>query len=717
MINSQSAQDAGYRPDSNEKIHNQGSPVVAPLDRDQKTKNMADVVVTPVYTTIPRPPTYGPRAKSDPNIERLIAHRATQSTLWHIHWRTPAMIGFSFLMGVIFALSQHFLYRWLHHRVMDDEKDKFRVVLAGRALAYLAKVSFGGCVVLVFRQRIWRTFREHALSVLTIDQFFGATEDPSLFVNTEALYSAPILVMIAAVIWIIPLATIIFSPGALTFGDFLEHQSALRQVPTMDFMVEGGTDWRAPVPIGNGSTSKRSLMFYNTTDVQGKTPGWFDYYDQPSADMKRMSLLFAYSNNNYPNVKSRARQDACGGAFNCTYEQSFVGPGYQCEEVTNQPLQELGAPFNTSVLVPVGRNVYHAEVDHGTYLQPQNAVFEDGPGGIPVGEPPADLGVFKSEPVLWIGYAVNSTERLASDDPLTRNWTHKYVPHIVRCTHMETKYTVQWDWTEPLFHTTVQREYLSPVVNTNLTQSRNGNITGDPQPASNYISPRDNVETYKKVASYHAVGSMFREFLRGTVDLRAPLPGPSYALVYSDITKTRLVMPNVHPKENLTQELESFYTDLVMSIFSTPEMLVIANETSTVNRTQIHSSFIYVPLRLWQCYAPVIFVCLLVLGFGAWTIWEDGTTFSVGFSRILVTTRNSTLDHISRGACLGNDPFPMELMHTQLRFGAVGVEYGADGLPTQGPGHCAFGVDSEVVPIQRGAAYAGLRQRAKKSEP
>jgi hypothetical protein len=627
------------------------------------------------------------------------------------------MIVFSFLMGTIFALSQHFLYRWLHHRVMEDEKDKFRVVLAGRALAYLAKVSFGGCVVLVFRQRIWRTFREHALSVFTIDQFFGATEDPSLFLNTEALYTAPILVMIAAVIWIIPLATIIFSPGALTFGDFVEHQSVTQQVPTMDFLNEGKTDWRYPVPIGDGSTSKRSLMYYNTTDVQATTPGWFDYYDQPSAEVKRIALLMAYSNNNYPNVKATGRRDACGGAFNCTYEQSFVGPGYQCEEVTDRPLADLGAPFNTSVLVPVGRNLYHAEVDHGAYLQPQNAVFEDGPGGIPVGEPPADLGVFKSEPYLWIGYAVNSTERLATDDPLTLNWTHRYVPHIVRCTHMETKYTVMWNWTEPLFHTTVQREYLSPVVNTIFPRLEEGSMSKDPQPASNYISPRDNIETYKKVASYHAVGSMFRQFLRGTVDLVAPLPGPSYALVYSDITKTRLVQPNVHPKENLTQELESFYTDLVMSIFSASDMLVITNETRLVHRTQIHSSFIYVPIRLWQCYAPVVFITLLILAFGAWTIWEDGTTFSVGFSRILVTTRNATLDHISRGACLGNDPFPLELMHTQLRFGAVGGASEGDGLGPQGPGHCAFGVDSEVAPIQRGVPYAGLRQRVKRSEP
>lgn len=135
------------------------------------------------------------RTRTDPMTERLIAHRATQSAQWHVHWRVPALIGFSFFMGIVFALFQHFLYRWLHHKPdLEDEDQKFRWVLYGRALAYCAKVAFGGCVVLVFRQRIWRTFRDRSWSVLSIDQFFGATEDPSIFGNWEAISSAPIVV-------------------------------------------------------------------------------------------------------------------------------------------------------------------------------------------------------------------------------------------------------------------------------------------------------------------------------------------------------------------------------------------------------------------------------------------------------------------------------------------------------------------------------------------
>jgi hypothetical protein len=108
-------------------------------------------------------------------------------------------MGFAFFMGLVFALLQHFLYTFLHQRREDDEDKKFRWVLYGRALAYLSKVAFGSCVVLVFRQRMWRAFREQALTVLSIDQIFGATEDPSLFGNWETVSGAPLLCAIAMV--------------------------------------------------------------------------------------------------------------------------------------------------------------------------------------------------------------------------------------------------------------------------------------------------------------------------------------------------------------------------------------------------------------------------------------------------------------------------------------------------------------------------------------
>lgn len=627
------------------------------------------------------------------------------------------MMVLSFVFGVAFALLQHFLYRRLHHLEVKSEDKKFRWVLYGRVLAYLAKISFGGCVILVFRQRIWRVFRNRALSVSTIDHFFGATEDLALFSDWEAVSKAPLVVAIAVVIWLIPIATIIFSPGALTFGTYVDHTTIDLKVPIIDFATETKKDWRNPWKV-NG-TIRKSVMYYNTTDREGKAPGFFDYYDQPSADLKQIAILLAYSNVDYPNLKQDARQQVCGGSYNCTYEQSFVGPGYQCEEVARGiddlgRLGELGAPFNTSFLAPKGRHVYYADVDSGAYARPQNVTFKEDSGGAPEGEPPADFGVFKSEPVLWIGFSVNSTERLPKEDPLAVNWTHRYDPHILRCVHMETMYTVKWNFTEPYFNAKVNKTYLTPIVDTKFDIGDDGKIdySKDPKPAENYVRPQD-PERYKKVAAYYAFGATFRDFLRGYMEIKAPNPGPSYVVDHSDFKKTRLVQKNSEPKQDLGQQIESFYDDMLLSLLAAPQMLAVNSSETSVNRTRLASAFEYMPEKLWQCYAAVIIVTFLILIFGLITIWEDGATFSVGFSRLLVTTRNTTLDDISRGACLGNDPFPKELMYTRLKFGVLtgaGGEYtGDDG--SHGFEHCAFGVPSEIKPIVKGVPYAGLRKR------
>ena len=658
------------------------------------------------------------RTRTDPMTERLIAYRATQSAQWKVHWRTPALMVFAFLAGIALALAQHFWYRFLHHRAVEDENTKVRWVLYGRALAYLSKVAFGGCVVLVFRQRIWRTFRERALTVLSIDQLFGATDDPSLFVNWDTVSNAPIAVAIAMVFWLIPLATIIFSPGALTFGDYPEKTTVTGMVPTLNFTTESFKDWRSPIPYEGGG-NKISVMYYNSTDKLAETVGWIDYYDQPSAELKRIALLFGYNNiMNHSTNKLGARQANCGGSYDCLYEQTFIAPGYKCDEVArgvgdNSKLVELGAPFNTSVLVPEGRKIYHAQVDLGDYKHPQAGTFKRGPGGIPDGKIPDDLGVFKHEPVLWLGISVNSTKRVADDYPFKQNWTHRYDPSILRCVLHEAQYTVSWNYSGPYFHDMTTVQYLAPVIDTDFPRYEDGtpNYDADPSPVQNYISPRNDVALYKKTAAYHAMGDVFRDFLRGSIEMEAPLPGPSYGVVDSPITRTRLVTANSEPKDDFINVLEGFYSDMVLSLFSAPEMLAVGKTEATVYRTRSQSSFVFMPTRLWMCYAPVIFVTLVILLFGIATIYEDGTTFSTGFSRILVTTRNTTLDDISRGACLGNDPFPMELMHTRLKFGVLSDGSESEYVGFEGFQHCAFGVASEVAPIRKGAQYAGLTRR------
>jgi hypothetical protein len=648
---------------------------------------------------------------SDLVTQRLLDGTSTRPAQWRLHWRTPRLLVASFLIGLSATFSQHFLYSFLHHKSEDRENTKTSLVLVGRALAYIAKVAFAQCIIMCYRQRIWRTFRNRALSVRSIDQLFSGIEDASLLINWEAVSNAPVVAGMALVVWLLPLATVIASPSALTFAWRPEVGDAFVSVPILNFSIESYKDWRNPVKAYDGS-NKRSIIYYNTTDYAAKEPGWFDYYDQPSAETENILWKNIFSSPmdvlNSTFNQEIARQRSCGGNFNCTYSISFLAPGYKCEDVTSRP----DGLFNTSVLVPEGDHLYYADVDTGDYARPQFENFKPGVGGVPEGEIPDHAGDLRFEPELWIGYAFNTTERLPEDSPFVANWTHRYEQHIMRCILHETNYTVDFNFTGHTCQITQSAQYVTPLHGYNFSQRTESIL-----PMDKWLSPRDNTATYKKTAAYHAIGEVFRKVLRGKITAHPVLPGPFYAQVSSDISKTSLIQKNSEAQHNISQRLEDLFQGLVTSYLAAPQMLVNSEQEILVHRSRFRVAFVYDSVRFWICYGPVLLFTLAILLVGAWTIWEDGTTFSTGFSRVLATTRNPTLDGISRGACLGNDPFPAQLMQRKLQFGALqddtSLGDGSDGFAgCESVGHCAFGVPGEVGPIRREVLYTGLGMAA-----
>jgi hypothetical protein len=604
-----------------------------------------------------------------------------------------------FILGILGALAHHWFYTSLNGK---DATEQRRQIEYGTALAFFTRTTLVGSVVLCYKQRIWHIFRQKAVSLDTIDALYAVTEDPTLFRNWEMIRRSKLSTLMAVASWLMPIAAVL-SPGTLITQSAVLTNTTTCLAPTLNFTEEAYDNFRNPKMI-DGSYGI-SLSYWNTTDINATAPGWFDYWDRPSKNAVRLSVMSVYSLK--PVEIKRGDVRACGAGWNCTFTISFVGPGYKCDEVATDDALKAGSPFDISALVPNGNNIYMADVDTAEYPNPQ--LLTDSKGQPIEGPPwPADLGALKTEPKLWIGYTINTTQPLPADSPLFEKWKTVKIPKIFTCEHYETQYQVLFNYSGGHQATTVtNRTFLNPVIDTSITTSKALNGTRYPTditPSSNFVLPHPDVATYKLTAAYHAVGHLFRSWLRGTVELEG-----SWPRTLSDVTETRLVnRKTIWPLADLQTQVQSVYEDLLLTLLSDTSLLIVANATVPCTRSRYENVFIYQKRTLWIGYAICIALALIFLVIGFVSMWENGIVSGTGFTHTMVTTRNPTLDIIGTGSCLGNGPFPRGLRKTKLKFGVVEDEY-IDEMGEVRPGHCAFGLASQTGEIIKGRLYAGLQ--------
>ncbi|KAI4645679.1 hypothetical protein J4E93_005256 [Alternaria ventricosa] len=489
------------------------------------------------------------------------------------------------------------------------------------------------------------------MTINGIDGLFSATEDPTqFFLNWEMIKNGKLATLMAACTWLLPLASVL-SPASLTSELRTFNNTASCSVANLNFTQEATYDFR-----DMNKFCQRSLNFYNTTEPAEEerrdedhlqaTGSFFDYYDQPSKNARRLAFSSVYMQK--PQPRENASTVFCGSGWNCTYTISFVGPGYQCEDVDDTG--ESDAPFALSELAPNGSLIYAADVDQGDYgyQDPANDT--------------ASLGVFKNEPNLWIGYAINTSEP----------YSHGAEP----------EYKAKWGNVH-------EREFLRPVI------------------ADHPIEPQNNVEEYKVTASFHTLGSLLRRFLRGKIEQQKIL------ITYSDLSETRLVNSSTsYPLVNLKTgliEIQDLFENILITLLNDPNLVVVQTQEVPCMKSRTMMVYVYYKHSLWIGYAIVIAITFAFILVGAWSLHMNGVASDVLFSRIMATTRNPTLDHLSIGACLGGDPFPKELAKTKLRFGVL-----LEDDPREGPlgkvEHCCFGTMGETKEIVKGGTYAGLKE-------
>ncbi|KAK1759187.1 hypothetical protein QBC47DRAFT_99687 [Echria macrotheca] len=635
-------------------------------------------------------PHYGQRAAASPP-------RRWWPTSFGWGWTDSRWVMYALLVfGIVMAISHHVFYSRLDGQPADDQLKMMRF---GTLLAYIAKSSLVSAVIFAHRQQIWATVKRRNMKFRTIDDLFASADDLRALVSWELAKKARVALALAIVVWLFPL-TVILTPPTLTVAPKTEVDvTQCPSVRTLNFEQEKVKNWRDPGRI-NGYPGLSLSLWNNTVPLSGSitTPfndTFFDYWTGSSWQTNVVATTSAFA------TKAVARDsvavETCGLGWNCSYVISFTAPGYKCEEVARgrdsntKQLADMGAPFNTSQLIPDGSNTYLAHTTLGEYSSVQ---MDAQPGGAPVSlKPPypKNLGAFRTEPVLWIGHSdqVDPTQPVPTEatDP---KWNTSFVPVIFRCEHYVTNYTVQFNHTySDQVVKVLKKTYLRPIINTTFVpgvEANDGtkdNVTATPE--SNYIRPLD-VESYRFAGAYHSLGLQMRTFINGSLQYTPYVFGNTDALKTRLINKaTYLVVPN------LRLQIQEFYENMLFSLLSNPQFIVVtwaanatersgmANASTAADprllypctRTRTINAYAYRARDLWLVYAFAVVSVVASVFFGALAVAEnDNHVRDIKMSSIVAATRAPILEDLPWSLSRWGE-VPDDIRDTKVGYGLV----------------------------------------------
>ncbi|KAI8711533.1 hypothetical protein NCS52_01417100 [Fusarium sp. LHS14.1] len=544
------------------------------------------------------------------------------------------------LLGIGGALSHHFLYWNLRGR---DAKDQEWWLRLGQFISFVSKAGFVVSVLMAQQQTAWRAVGKEAYSVHAIDSVFGSSHDIVELFSREAWKKTWLVMTLSLYIWISPLV-VIFSSATLSVSPGL----------TVDrYAKRAESDGLIGI----------SLSLWERTGARYEDDDNVDYYSSPSSQF--MAIADRVFTTNQALQADHIAEHICGMGWNCSTVIHFVGPGYKCDSVTPKSgifIDEFAgveAPFNMTELAPEGNHTYFARTQEGDYGD--QIALKDGK---PIQQPPypANLGAFKAEPIIWLGYTtVDDINKTQPENKSAKGWDEAFTPAVLACEHYVTNYTVNLTYTGGLqTYNVTQRDHMHKVIDTTYQRTlevpTDGLLNGvEAVPEENYVLPtKENVGTYRRIAAYHSVGKALRDMINGEVKL------PNH------ISRSKVMVSRLMHKlgyiavPNLQKEIPRLYEDLLISLLSNPQLLVVswADNTSELSGTlpggplypcyrhKLVNKFAYQWEILLLVYTISFVIALVGVASGIYAMWKDGVREQreMTFSAIAGATKNLSLD-------------------------------------------------------------------------
>jgi len=462
------------------------------------------------------------------------------------------------------------------------------------------------------------------------------------------------------------------------------------QVPTTTLNFSRSHDPSSPL-VGS------SVYTVNFAEVNGVGAA-FNGYSGPSSRAKGLIYSTVYGG------QVLSPDSPCGP--NCTFNQTFNGPAYQCRDI-DYTKPDPSNPFCqkdcTQYFSTPTRNAFDIEwytaknSTGGTCKDCSGEAWQDGK--------------------LWVGYQYLPPQyRTQSGDPpvnTTPIADTALEKHIFVCQSYNATYNLQITYID--FQQSIigelQYVYFSGPI---FFLKKKLLIV-----AFRFLNPINySIEAFQAaqgLSSYagYAVHQQLYQILSGNIGLNGrmipidstglggtqlveQLPFPQPNLTNADNRPGKIGIQK--PVRNLRAAIEQLHFNITVGMLTIPHLIYLQNETTAAYVTTFENKWSYNWVPLVAVYGGCALLNILAILIGAAAIvHNDGLGVGrTGFLRMLMTSRNHTLDTIVGSRGRGDDNTQEEIEDVKVRFGEL-----RDARTGSGSGCVAFGVEGEVLELRK----------------
>lgn len=565
-----------------------------------------------------------------------------------VHWAAPTTLVASFAAGVAFAVGHHCFYNYLGGRRVDESSTQQYNISIGTAFSLLVRAALVVAITTTYWQIFMHRLRRN-LPFATIDSLASLLGAPYELLNSQTLKASPLLVTLAILTWLIPVA-VVFTPGTLTVESTSETTPQPGRYATLNWTH---TESFASLSLGKSDTGLRKRN-------QGLAAGTIMRWEGPSIQLGRSSVRMAYASE-LPVFPALAQ--------NTSYSVSFHGPAVQCgdariAETLQRFTDAVGGCENSTTWLTNCLPVENKDTSNSSYY------YIAGVTGSPTRVANSSMPISLDETLGFDDASMASILMAHRDSTDSDAWT------VLNCSLYNASYNVLFDFMgERQIVRVTEKNILGPVrraVRPEDYYGIDGPLTLSSNEVKSYFAAMQTLGTVLVGALWHVPQSSLQpesDKAKETHILHTALAFSKEILPLYDRYNSGSLQSDLASRPALASAIEELFQNMTLSMFSIPSLFSVDTYQTEINTREYFNIYRYNWPRLALAYGIAIVLTLLAVVLGVYMFSHTGMSFSNKFSTTIRISRGEDLGLlIGSQDRRGEDPLPKHIAKAKVTF-------------------------------------------------